>query len=51
VYWFTEGEGKNFVSRGGYKVEKLKGTKRRRAVLNRDTLEFIKAKIELLGAQ
>jgi UDP-2,3-diacylglucosamine pyrophosphatase LpxH len=49
IYWYTEGEGKHFVSRGGYKVEKLKNTSRRRAVLNRDTLEFINAKIKLLG--
>ncbi|MDR1429648.1 MAG: serine/threonine protein phosphatase [Spirochaetaceae bacterium] len=49
VYWFTEGEGKNFVSRGGYQVDKLSGGGRMRAVLNRDTLEFIKAKIDLLG--
>jgi predicted phosphodiesterase len=49
VYWYTEGEGKHFVSRGGYKVEKLKNTSRRRAVLNTDTLECINAKIQLLG--
>jgi predicted phosphodiesterase len=49
VYWFTEGEGKNFVSRGGYRMDKLSGGGRLRAVLNLDTLEFIKAKIELLG--
>ncbi|MDR1212068.1 MAG: serine/threonine protein phosphatase [Spirochaetaceae bacterium] len=47
VYWFTEGEGKTFISRGGYRVDKVSG--RMRAVLNSDSLEFIKAKIELLG--
>jgi predicted phosphodiesterase len=49
VYWFTEGEGKKFVSRGGYNQEVLAGTKRRRTVLNEDRLDYIKAKIELLG--
>jgi hypothetical protein len=49
VYWFTEGEGKKFASRGNYEVEKLKGTKRRRVVLNLDRLDYIKARIELLG--
>jgi UDP-2,3-diacylglucosamine pyrophosphatase LpxH len=51
VYWFTEGEGRKFVSRGGYKVEKLKGTPRRRVVLNHDRLDYIKARIELLGPE
>jgi predicted phosphodiesterase len=49
VYWFTEGEGRNFISRGRYAVEKLDGSPRRRVVLNEDTLAFIKAKIDLLG--
>jgi predicted phosphodiesterase len=49
VYWFTEGEGKKFVSRGGYNLEALEGTRRRRAVLNKDRLDYVKAKIELLG--
>jgi UDP-2,3-diacylglucosamine pyrophosphatase LpxH len=51
VYWYTEGEGRKFVSRGNYEVEKLRGTRYRRAVLNRDRLDFIKARIELLGAK
>jgi predicted phosphodiesterase len=49
VYWFTEGEGKKFVNRGWYKVEKHKGTKFRRSVLNQDRLDYVKARIELLG--
>jgi len=49
VYWFTEGEGKKFVSRGFYTVEELPGTRRRRVVLNQDRLDYIKARIELLG--
>jgi hypothetical protein len=49
VYWYTEGAGRKFISRGNYEIEKLKGTRYRRAVLNRDRLDFIKARIELLG--
>jgi predicted phosphodiesterase len=49
VYWFTEGEGKKFISRGHYDIEKLKGTRYRRAVLNRDRLDYIRARMELLG--
>jgi len=49
MYWFTEGFGKRFISRGGYQIEKLQNTPYRRAVLNHDRLDFIKAKIELLG--
>jgi hypothetical protein len=49
VYWFTEGGGKKFISRGGYDVFKLRGTRQRRAVLNKDRLDYIKARIELLG--
>ncbi|MDR2048902.1 MAG: serine/threonine protein phosphatase [Treponema sp.] len=49
VYWFTEGGGKKFISRGNYDVFKLRGTRQRRAVLNQDRLDYIKARIELLG--
>ncbi|MFP3088710.1 metallophosphoesterase [Treponema sp. TIM-1] len=49
VYWFTEGEGKKFINRGWYKVEKHKETKFRRSILNQDRLEYVKARIELLG--
>jgi predicted phosphodiesterase len=49
VYWFTEGEGKKFVSRGNYEVERIRGTRYRRAVLNRDRLDYIRARMELLG--
>jgi predicted phosphodiesterase len=49
VYWFTEGRGKKFVSRGGYNIETLEGTSRRRTVLNEDNLDYVKAKIALLG--
>jgi predicted phosphodiesterase len=49
VYWFTEGEGKKFVNRGWYEVEKHKGTKFRRSILNQDRLDYVNARIELLG--
>jgi len=49
VYWFTEGEGKKFVSRGSYRIEALKETPYRRTVLNQDRLDYIKARMELLG--
>ncbi|MDR1390282.1 MAG: serine/threonine protein phosphatase [Treponema sp.] len=48
VYWFTEGGGRRFVSRGNYQVEKVNG--RCRAVLNHDRLDYIRARIELLGS-
>jgi predicted phosphodiesterase len=50
VYWFTEGRGKKFVGRGWYKVDKLAGTPYRRSVLNQDRMDYISARIELLGA-
>jgi predicted phosphodiesterase len=50
VYWFPEGKGMKFISRGWYKVEHFDGCCCR-AVLNQDRLEFLKAKIELLGRQ
>jgi predicted phosphodiesterase len=49
VYWFAEGRGRKFVSRGGYKIEKLAGTPYRRSVLNQDRLDYILARIKLLG--
>jgi UDP-2,3-diacylglucosamine pyrophosphatase LpxH len=48
VYWYTEGLGKRFVSRGGYSIERLGSG--RRAVLNHDRLDYIVARIRLLGA-
>jgi predicted phosphodiesterase len=51
VYWFTEGEGRKFIDRGWYKIEKLPGTKFRRSVLNQDRIDYIKARIELLGGK
>jgi predicted phosphodiesterase len=49
VYWFAEGKGKRFVSRGGYEIEKLADTIYRRVVLNYEKLDYILARIKLLG--
>jgi hypothetical protein len=51
VYWFAEGGGKKFVSRGGYDIETLGESPYRRAVLNRERLESVIAKIRLLGSR
>ena len=49
VYWFIKGQGMPFVSRGNYKIDQIDGTLYRRAVLNHDRLDYILAKIKLLG--
>ena len=49
VYWYTEGAGKHFVSRGGYLIEEVAGGKRKRAVLNSDALDYVLARISLLS--
>ena len=49
VYWFAEGKGMKFISRGWYKVEKFAGCCR--SVLNQDRLDYLKAKIELFSAK
>jgi predicted phosphodiesterase len=49
VYWYTHGQGKHFVSRGWYRVENFEKTPYRRSILNQDRLDYVKAKIELLG--
>jgi UDP-2,3-diacylglucosamine pyrophosphatase LpxH len=51
VYWFTEGKSKKFVTRGGYKTEGIPGKPYHRAVLNHNRLDYIFAKIKLLGNQ
>ena len=48
VYWFAEGRGMKFISRGWYKVEPHAGCCR--AVLNQERLDYIKAKIELFNS-
>jgi hypothetical protein len=51
VYWFTQGEGKGFISRGAYEVTEIPGTRYCRGVLNHDRLDYVKSRIELLGGQ
>jgi hypothetical protein len=51
VYWFTEGSSRKFVNRGWYPIEKFHATPYRRVVLNSDRLDYIKARIELLGRE
>ena len=48
IYWYAEGKGRRFISRGGYDIEKLGNN--RRAILNRDRLDYISARIQLLGS-
>ena len=47
VYWFAEGKGMKFISRGWHKIEKTAGFCR--VVLNQDRLDYVKAKIELFS--
>jgi len=49
VYWFTEGKSKKFVTRGGYDIEGIHGKPYHRAVLNQSKLDYILARIKLLG--
>jgi UDP-2,3-diacylglucosamine pyrophosphatase LpxH len=49
VYWYNEGEGKQFVSRGGYDIFSIEHSSARKAVLNEDELKYVEAKIHLLG--
>ena len=51
VYWFAEGKQRKFVNRGNYKIEKIRETPYSRTVLNHDRLDYIKARMELLGAR
>ena len=47
VYWFAEGKGMKFISRGWYNIEKHAGCCR--SVLNQNRLDYVKAKIELFS--
>ncbi|GAB6391754.1 MAG: serine/threonine protein phosphatase [Treponematales bacterium] len=49
VYWFYQGRGMRFITRGWYTVEPLGNTGCCRSTLNQDRLDYIKARIELLG--
>ena len=50
VYWFTEGKSKNFITRGSYETEQIPGKPYHRAVLNHNKLDYIMAKMKLLGS-
>ena len=49
IYWFSDDRSKKFVTRGYYKIEKIKNRPYRRAVLNNNRLDYIYARIKLLG--
>jgi UDP-2,3-diacylglucosamine pyrophosphatase LpxH len=49
VYWFTEGKSRKFVTRGRYEIESIPARPYRRVVLNHNKLDYIFAKIKLLG--
>jgi len=49
VYWYVQGKGMKFISRGFYKTENLENTPYYRSVLNQDRLDYVIAKIKLLG--
>jgi hypothetical protein len=51
VYWFVQGKGMKFISRGWYPVEQLGDTGYCRSVLNNDRLDYVNAKIQLLGSR
>jgi predicted phosphodiesterase len=48
VYWYTKGKGRRFISRGGYRIESFGS--RCRAILNQNRLDYIFARIKLLGS-
>ena len=49
IYWFTEGKSKKFVTRGGYKIDGISGKPYCRTVLNENKLDYVFARIKLLG--
>jgi len=51
VYWFTEGKSKKFVTRGGYDIENIPSRPYHKAVLNHNKLDYVFARIKLLGNQ
>jgi len=51
VYWFIEGKSKKFVTRGGYDIVNIPGKPYNRAVLNYNKLDYVFARIKLLGNQ
>jgi len=51
VYWFSEGKSKKFITRGGYDIENIPGKPYHKAVLNYNKLDYVFARIKLLGNQ
>jgi len=51
VYWFIDGKSKKFVTRGGYDIVNIPGKPYNRAVLNYNKLDYVFARIKLLGNQ
>jgi len=51
IYWFAEGKSKNFITRGGYEIESIQDRPYHRAVLNENKLDYILARMKLLGNQ
>jgi UDP-2,3-diacylglucosamine pyrophosphatase LpxH len=51
VYWFTEGKSRKFITRGGYDILNIPGRPYHRAVLNYNKLDYVFARIKLLGNQ
>jgi len=51
VYWFIEGKSRKFVTRGNYDIVKIPGKPYNRAVLNYNKLDYVFARIKLLGNQ
>jgi len=51
VYWFTEGKSRKFITRGGYDIVKIPGRPYNKAVLNYNKLDYVFARIKLLGNQ
>jgi len=49
IYWFIEGKSKKFITRGGYNFESFNGKPYYRVVLNHNRLDYIFARIKLLG--
>jgi predicted phosphodiesterase len=51
VYWYAKGASRKFVERGWYQSEAFRDTPYRRLVLNHDRLDYICARIDLLGRE
>lgn len=49
VYWYPQGKAKKYVRVGGYEETAMDGRPWRRVALNEDRLDFVDARINLLG--